>query len=140
MATNARDVEEHLRAASDAILLLVDEVDQLERHKRGVIPGEPRFAELATAVRQAADKLSEFTREEETWAKAADMVAGDQLTSIAETTNARPLSEILSRWREVERQLHEAAPGSEEAENLFDEFSKIRDEYMAAFRARHRTR
>lgn len=43
--------EQHLRGASDAIMLLVSEVAELERHKRGVLPDEPRFDELARAVR-----------------------------------------------------------------------------------------
>ena len=36
MSDDATSIEEHLRAASDAILLLLTEVGQLERHKRGI--------------------------------------------------------------------------------------------------------
>ncbi|MFL5756234.1 MAG: hypothetical protein ACJ77N_08010 [Chloroflexota bacterium] len=134
MTTNATDAEEHLRAASDAILLLVREVDQLERHKRGIHPGEPRFDELATDVRRAAQYLAEFTEQEEAWARGAS--ARGPMETISESVNPSPLSEILARWRAVERQLDEAEPGSPEASALFEEFGRIRDEYMTEFRSR----
>jgi hypothetical protein len=137
MATNKRDTEEHLRAASDAILLLVREVDQLERHKRGIHPGEARFDELAADVRRAAQYLADFTKQEESWARAAS--ARGPMETIGDSSNPPPLSEILARWRAVERQLDEAPPGSPEASALFEEFARMRDEYMAEFKARAQT-
>ena len=71
MSSDATDIEEHLRAASDAILLLLTEVGQLERHKRGIPPGEPRFDDVARSVRVAAQALAKFTEYEETWARIA---------------------------------------------------------------------
>lgn len=135
MTDERQDVEEHLRAASDAILLLVREVDELERHKRGVQPDDPRFRELAADVRRAARDLAEFTEQEEAWARGAS-AAGDSTQTISESTSSASLSEILARWREVERRLHEARPGSPEAAALFAEFGRIRDEYMKAFQAK----
>ena len=129
-----RDIEDHLRAASDAILLLVAQVEQLERHKRGVAPGGPRFAELAAEVRRAAQNLAEFTREEEAWARGA--VAEGDFDTISSSANPAPLSDILARWRDVERQLDAAAPGSPKAAALFDDFNRLRDEYLTAFRAK----
>ncbi len=134
MADDTRDVEEHLRAASDAILLLLGEVGQLESHKRGVRPGEPRFDELARSVRRAAQALADFTAQEEAWARASSDVPG--LATIADSESPPRLSEILERWRAIERRLDQAEPGSEESARLFDEFQHVRDEYMAAFRAR----
>ena len=72
MTRDAGEIEAHLRAASDAILLLLTEVGQLERHKRGIPPGEARFDEVARSVRVVAQALAEFTEYEETWARNRD--------------------------------------------------------------------
>jgi hypothetical protein len=131
-------IEEHLRSASDAILLLVGEVEQLERHKRGVQPENPRFGALAKSVRDAATALAEFARAEEQWAREADGARADVLP-ISEAESPAPLAAILSRWRAIERQLNEATPGSPEAVALFEEFQRVRAEYMAAFAAHQST-
>ena len=136
MATDARQIEEHLRAASDAILLLLTETSQLERHKRLISPGEARFDEIAHSVRGVAQALAEFAELEETWAK----IATDGRTDIEpiEASESTPeLSTILERWRAIERQLDDVEPGSPEAIRLFAEFQRVRNEYMAGFRARH---
>ena len=136
MSTDAREIEEHLRAASDAILLLLTETGQLERHKRQISPGEPRFDEIARSVRDVAQALAEFTELEETWAK----IATDGRTDIEpiEASKTSPeLSTILERWRAIERRLDDVKPGTPEAIRLFEEFQRVRDEYMAGFQARH---
>jgi hypothetical protein len=135
MTRDATEIEQHLRAASDAILLLLTEVGQLERHKRGIPPGEPRFDEVARSVRVAAQALAQFTEYEENWAR----IATDGRTDIepisgSEATPAT--AAILERWRAIERQLDDVEPGSPESARLFAEFERTRDEYMAAFRER----
>ena len=138
MTSADRDIQDHLRAASDAILLLVRQVEQLEEHKRGVTPGDARFDALAEEVSRAAQQLAQFAREEEAWAR--DAVTSDgPLKTISSSSNPAPLSDILARWRAVERHLDAAQPGSPEAASLFDEFNQLRDEYLAAFRARENT-
>jgi len=131
----ATEIEEHLRAASDAILLLLTEVSQLEGHKRAIPPGEPRFDVVARSVRVAAQALAEFTEHEETWARIATD-GRDDIKRIAESENTPALATILERWRAIERQLDEVTAGSAESVRLFAEFERARDEYMAAFRAR----
>jgi hypothetical protein len=135
---SARDIEEHLRGASDAIVLLLTEVSQLERHKRGIPPGEERFDEVARAVRVAAQALAEFTEQQEHWAAVATADRTD-LETIGDSQSSESLTAILERWRAVERQLDEHEPGTPEAIRLFAEFERIRDEYMTAFRAREAT-
>ncbi|HLX34869.1 MAG TPA: hypothetical protein VKR30_06440 [Candidatus Limnocylindrales bacterium] len=137
MANPPDVIEQHLRSASDAILLLVGEVEQLERHKRGVRPQDPRFDVLAKAVSDAAAALAAFTEAEEAWGHDADG-ARSTVSSIADSAAPPTLSAILQRWREIERQLNEAAPGSPEAEALFEEFERVRAQYMTAFAA-HQT-
>jgi len=138
MDTDAGDIAEHLRAASDAILLLLAETSQLERHKRRIPPGEARFDEIARSVRVVAQALAEFTEFEEQWAKTATDGRTD-IGAIEDSENTPKLATILERWRAIERQLDDAEPGSAEAARLFAEFERVRDEYMAAFRARHPT-
>jgi len=133
--SSARDIEEHLRGASDAIVLLLTEVGQLERHKRGIPPGDDRFDEVARSVRVAAQMLAEFTQEQEDWGRIATADRTD-LETIQESENSESLTAILGRWRAVERQLDEHEPGTPEAIRLFAEFERIRDEYMTAFRVR----
>ena len=136
MTRDATNIEEHLRAASDAIMLLLTEVGQLERHKRAIAPGEARFDEVARSVRIAATSLAEFTEEEERWARIATDGRPD-LAPITASANAPVLAGILERWRAIERQLDATEPGTPEAIRLFEEFQRTRDEYMTAFRARN---
>jgi hypothetical protein len=136
-AMSDREIQAHLRSASDAILVLLAEVEQLETHKRGVRPADPRFAELAKDVRDSASALADFARAEEAWADEATAADG-RLSKIADSPAAPPLDEILVRWRQIERQLGEAAPGSAEAKKLFEAFQQVRTEYMDAFKAHDR--
>ena len=129
---SARDIEQHLRGASDAIFLLLTEVGQLERHKRAIPPGEARFDEVARSVRVAAQWLAEFTKQEEAWAGVATADRTD-LETIDDSHNGPTLAAILERWRAVERQLDTLEPGTPEANRVFAEFQRLRDEYMAAF-------
>lgn len=138
MGSDATRIEEHLRAASDAILLLLTEVGQLERHKRGIPPGDARFDEVARSVRVAAQALAEFTEHEETWARIATDGRTD-IEPIAQSEAAPSTAEILDRWRAVERQLDDLEPGSPESVRLFSEFERLRDEYLAVFREREST-
>jgi hypothetical protein len=138
MSSDASTIEEHLRAASDAILLLLTEIGQLERHKRGIPPGEPRFDEVARSIRVAAQGLAEFTEHEEAWARTATDGRTD-IEPIAQSEAAPNTAEILERWRAVERQLDDLEPGSPESVRLFAEFERLRDEYLAVFREREST-
>jgi hypothetical protein len=130
-----QEVEEHLRGASDAIMLLLREVQQLEGHKRGVKPADPRFAELARSVRVVAEALAKFAIEQEVWATKS-ATADDRIEPIAEAEASPSLATILERWREVERALDDVPPGSNEARQLFSEFERLRDQYLLEFRSR----
>jgi hypothetical protein len=138
MTIDKNDVQERLRSASDAILLLVREIEQLEQHKREVHPEDPRFEVLARAVRDSTMALADFTRDEEAWAGEA-VDSDGPLQTIADTTSPASMRSILERWRAIERQLNDAPAGSPEAQALFDEFQRIRAEYMHAFELIHRS-
>jgi hypothetical protein len=129
------DIELHLRSASDAIMVLVGELEQLEGHKRGIQPADPRFGQLATAVREAAQSLAELARDEEDWGRSARL-SDPRVASIEHSSSPQPLPAILAKWRDIERRLETAEPGSADATALFAEFQRVRDEYLAAFRER----
>ena len=136
MERDANEIQEHLRGASDAILLLVTEAGQLERHKRRISPGEARFDEVARSVRVVAQTLADFAQSEERWAQLATDGRTD-LETIEAADNLPRLANVLERWRAIERQLDDVEPGSPEAIRLFAEFERVRDEYMEVFQARH---
>jgi hypothetical protein len=137
--SSTRDIEEHLRGASDAILLLLTEIGQLERHKRGIPPGDDRFDEVSRSIHIAAQALGDFTKQEEEWAAVATEDRTD-LETISEAETSESLRAILEQWRAVERQLDDTQPGSPEAIRLFAEFERLRDDYMVVFRAHRAAR
>src|SRR5512132_4215004 len=100
--SSSRDIEEHLRGASDAILLLLTEIGQLERHKRGIPPGDDRFDEVSRSIHIAAQALGDFTKQEEEWAAVATEDRTD-LETISEAETSESLMAILEQWRAVER-------------------------------------
>jgi hypothetical protein len=135
MSRDARDIEQHLRGASDAILLLLTEIGQLEKHKRRIPPGDDQFDRVAKSVRLVAQALAAFSSQQEAWGAVAT-ADRDDLEPIEESESSPSLAAILDRWRAVERQLDDVEPGTPEAVRLFAEFERIRDEYMSGFRAR----
>jgi hypothetical protein len=124
--------EAQLRATSDQLLLAIDAVGVLERQKRGIRPGDDAFVDLARDVRIAAEALLALARTEEEWARELRAEPGDRpLPTIAETKPVPKLAATLARWREVERRIAEAEPGSRDAAALLVEFERLRGEYAA---------
>ena len=116
-------------------MVLLGELAQLEGHKRGVQPSDPRFAQLAAAVRDAAQSLSELAREQEQWGLSVGL-DDPRVASIEHSISPPPLPAILAKWREIERKLEAADPASPAAKELFAQFQQVRDEYLAAFQTR----
>ncbi len=117
-------------------MMLTAEVGHLERHKRAVSPDDPRFEELARAVRVATDGLAGFARQEESWALRAAKGGASGIATIERTKAPVTLAQLLNDWRSVERELERAEPGSAESKRLIAEFEAARDRYMAAFQER----
>jgi hypothetical protein len=128
--------EAQLRATSDQLLLAIDAVSVLEGQKRGVTPGDDVFVDYARDVRIAAEALLALARTEEEWARDLRAEPVDHpMPTIAETAPVPSLAATLGRWREVERQLADAKPGSSEAATLLVEFERLRREYAATLSA-----
>ena len=130
-------VAERLRAASDGIHLVVDQLRILENQKRGTAPSDPRFVELAGLVRATADELFALARSEESFARELSRnVLTQSLASIDEVAPRHDLRQILEEWRAVERQLAKLDAGSPEATALVARFNALRLEYAEAVQSR----
>jgi hypothetical protein len=124
---------EILRGTSDQLMIAIAEAGTLERRKRLVSPGDPKFPELAREVRLAAERVLELSRAEE--AVAGQMnhePAAATLPPIERVHPAKELARILEEWRSVEQRLLAAPPDSEEAERLMQEFEAHRRRYADA--------
>jgi hypothetical protein len=133
------EIRDALRGASDGLLIAIREVDARERMKRGVRPGRPEFAPLATAVRVAAEAVLMLARQEEERAQeASGTAAGAALPTINESPPVSDLAAILAEWRAVERELDAAEPASAESRRLMERFETLRTQYAAALAAHRR--
>jgi len=125
-----------LRAASDGLLVAIQEVDLKERKKRGVPPTDPEFLSLARDVRNAAEAVLHLARAEE---DEANKIAARHLEGGLPTIEASPppesLAGILAEWRAVERRLEAVEATSPEAARLMAEFETLRNRYAQALRA-----
>ena len=132
MAESAGPRVTQLRGTSDQLLLAIQTVALLEQQKRGLPFGDERFPDMATAVREAAQAVLDFSVAEEAEAarihKTASLDA-DGSDTIATTQPATSLAGILDEWRAVERRLLAAPAGSAEATELLEAFELLRRRY-----------
>jgi Spy/CpxP family protein refolding chaperone len=134
---NTAALEGRLRAASDGIQLISQQLHALEEQKRSVQPNDPRFVQLAGLVRMVAAELLDLASAEEAFASEVNRVGAD-LERIEQVPPRQHLQEILEEWRAVERQLAAAPPSSAEARALVERFEQLRDEYARASDDKHR--
>ncbi|MEP6638701.1 MAG: hypothetical protein ABJC39_05065 [Chloroflexota bacterium] len=139
MRDDLSGVRDILRGASDGLLIAIREVDARERMKRGVRPGDQRFAPLARDVRIAAEAVLELARKEEA---AAEQTSGSASSADLPTINESPsppdLAVILAEWRDVEHRLDAAEFGSPESASLMEQFEMLRAQYAEALEAHRR--
>jgi hypothetical protein len=116
-----------LRATSDRMLAILDQLSALERRKRELAPGTEAFAALAwdvvegarTAVRWAELQLRQ----------ANQALAGGEAERPLVDVKPRRLDEVLAEWRQAEIRLSQAAPGSREADDAATDAERLRLEY-----------
>jgi hypothetical protein len=125
-----------LREVSDEVLRNLDALGALEEEKRGVQPGDPRLVALAKEVETLAAKLLVgSTRQRDL----ATEINGDPAAAAATrpiNEQTRPVAEILRAWRDAERALMQAAPGSGDEATARAEIEQCREEYRQAFESR----
>ena len=136
MSDDPNASSEILRGASDGLLIAIREVDARERQKRGILPGDPAFGPLAREVRLAAEAVLQLARDEEDRARrTSGRHAGTGLPTIDGSTPRASLAAILDKWRDIERRLAEAEPGSPDAAMLIAAFAQVRGRYADALEA-----
>ena len=124
-----------LRRTSDQLLRDLETLVLLEEEKRGVEPGDPRLVDLAEQIEVIAQRvlISSSSQRQQTevindLAEAGSPAAPD--ASIDETP--RSMEAILAAWREAERKLEGAEPGSAEALEAELVVERLREEYRHA--------
>jgi hypothetical protein len=124
------DAGTKIRAVSDHLLLLAEQLVALEEQKRQLAPDHERFVDLGVAVRDLGQEIARVTEEEE---RIGVLASGERnvMPTAAQPVTSR-LAELHDLWREARRRLDVAEPGTAEAGALQREAAEIRAEYSAA--------
>lgn len=129
------DLSHVLRETSDELLNDLQTLETLEGEKRAMTPGDPRVVDMAARIEEIAGRvLSTTTRQrvltEEIQTQAETRPTGAMTVSIEDTP--RPIATILAEWRDAERRLAAAEPGTAEAREASLLCDELREEYRAA--------
>lgn len=127
------DTPAELRATSDALLRDLEVLATLEDEKRGIPPNDPRVAELADRIEDIARRLLARSA---TQKELADQLADSGAGAVPIEAVERSPSAVLAEWRDIERRLARAEPGSAERTELEILAERVREEYAAAYEAR----
>ena len=130
------DTGAELRQTSDDVVRTLDALSALEDEKRTVQPGDPRLVVLAKEVEALAAKVLVSSVRQRNLATNLndDPAAAAATPPIDEQT--RPAAEILKAWRDAERALAAAEPGSGEEATARAAIEQCREEYRRAFDSR----
>jgi hypothetical protein len=102
-----------LRAESDTFVAQLERLAELEFAKRELSPSDPRFIALALQVEDAAKALLDDARGQ---SALADQAHVDHVTTpITEIPADLSAHQVISAWRDLERQLEGMDPASDEA-------------------------
>ena len=132
-----------LRETSDALLRDLDVLVTIEEEKRTLQPGDARLVELAGRIEEIAQRiLSGSVRQHQlTQTVNAQVEAGSKAAPDASIDQTpRPIQAVLAEWRDAERRLVAAEPGSGEAAEAEARVTSLREEYRRAHEAIQRNR
>jgi hypothetical protein len=124
-----------LRRTSDALLRDIETLLQLEEEKRTIEPGDPRLVDLASRIEIVAGRVlaSSTSQRAQTQVIHELTEAGSSAApSVPIEDTPRSMEAILAAWRQAERQLDAAEPGSAEATEAESLVDQLRDEYRRA--------
>ena len=128
--------ESELRAESDATLAALDTIRELEERKRHLAPESEDFLFAARQITELSRVLSRTVSRQEELAEAvargAKTAAPTRDRPIVEIPPADNLPAILAAWRNAERRLADAAPGSDEERGLREAIEGLRRSYAKA--------
>ena len=125
-----------LRETSDALMRDLEVLAALEEEKRDLDPGDPRLVELAGRIEEIAKRiLRGSVREHEltqTLNVAVERGEPHPATTTIEGTH-RSVAAILTEWRDAERRVAAAEPGSAEEAEARALSEALREEYQRAY-------
>jgi hypothetical protein len=125
------DIRTDLRAASDGIMAMIESLRAIESTKRQHHPGSPEFLWYAERVEELSQAILGLSTREREAAERADAEPGVSPTTVEETPPPS-IAQLLERWREAERALAGAEPGSPNARTARDECDRARNLYRRA--------
>jgi hypothetical protein len=121
--------DRELRATSDRMLGMLDELRALEMRKRGLTPGTDEFARLAWDVADLARTAVRWSELQLRQANEALAVGASEPAVALVDVPPRRLDEVLAEWRQAEIRLSQTQPGSPEAEAASMDVTRLRAEY-----------
>ena len=132
-----------LRRTSDSLLRDIEALLQLEEEKRTIDPGDPRLVDLASRIELIAKRVLASSTSQRVQTELIHQLTEADSPAAPDAPiedTPRSIEAILSAWREAERQLDAAEPGSAEAREAEVLVDALRDEYRKAHEeaARHK--
>ena len=124
-----------LRRTSDALLRDLEALTELEEEKRTIDPGDPRLVDLAAQIEQIAKRVLASSTSQRAQTQLINELTENGSPAAPDATiedTPRSMEAILSAWRQAERQLENAEPGSAEATEAQILIDRLREEYRRA--------
>ena len=124
-----------LRRTSDELLRDLEALLQLEEEKRTIDPGDPRLVDLASRIEIIAKRVLASSTSQRAQTQLIHELTENGSAAAPETPideTPRSMEAILAAWRQAERQLDAAEPGSAEATEAEVLIDRLRDEYRRA--------
>jgi len=124
-----------LRRTSDALLRDLEALTELESEKRTIDPGDPRLVDLATRIEEIAKRVLASSTSQRVQTEVIQELtdAGSSAApDVPIDETPRSMEAILAAWRDAERRLDGAQPGSAEATEAQLLVNRLRDEYRRA--------
>lgn len=134
------EIANALRAASDALMRDLAELQELEHEKRRTEPDSPRLVRLSEEIEALAVRVLHSSMRQRERAEAIVDVGGPDAPDESIVETPREIHVILAEWRDTERQLSDAAPGSAAAAIAERRIDGLRSEYRRAHEAAARRR
>ncbi len=137
------DTGHALRETSDALLRDLDVLVTIEEEKRSLEPGDPRLVQLAERIEEIARRILGTTERQHDLTRVVNAQVDAGSPGAPENTiekTPRPVQAVLAEWREAERRIVAAEPGSADAAEAAALVANLRAEYRRAHEAAARIR
>lgn len=126
-----------LRANSDMMLRLLDQLRTAEETKRATSPGSEDFARLAHDVKELAHTVVRWSELQLRQANEALAAPGAADSPPLAEVQPRRLDEVLAEWRRAEIRVSQARPDDPDAAGLAAEVDRLRTEYRELQSRKH---